>query len=53
VTLIAVFVNMVTKVALAFTAGRREYAVTLGLASAVAILLGAIGYLSTRGLWVA
>ncbi|MBO9122532.1 MULTISPECIES: MgtC/SapB family protein [unclassified Rhizobium] len=51
VTLIAVFVNMVTKVALAFTAGRREYAVTLGLASAVAILFGAIGYLSTRGIW--
>ncbi len=49
VILIAVTVNMVTKVALAFTAGRREYAVSLGIASAVAVILGAIGYFTMRG----
>ncbi|QFY62258.1 MgtC/SapB family protein [Rhizobium grahamii] len=49
VILIAVTVNMVTKVALAFTAGRREYAVSLGVASTVAVVLGAIGYFTMRG----
>ncbi|OWV96568.1 MgtC/SapB family protein [Rhizobium sp. R693] len=48
VILIAVAVNVVTKVVLAFTAGRREYAMALGEASAVAVVLGAIGYLAAR-----
>ena len=48
VILIAVAVNVVTKVVLAFTAGRREYAMALGEASAVAVMLGAIGYLAAR-----
>ncbi|WP_018857683.1 MgtC/SapB family protein [Rhizobium sp. 42MFCr.1] len=48
VILIAVAVNAVTKVVLAFTAGRREYAMALGLASVVAVALGAIGYFAAR-----
>ncbi|MBW9112215.1 MgtC/SapB family protein [Rhizobium cauense] len=48
VILIAVAVNMITKVALAFTAGRREYGVALGIASAVAVAFGAIGYFVVR-----
>ncbi|KQV84091.1 MgtC/SapB family protein [Rhizobium sp. Root1220] len=48
VILIAVTVNMMTKAALAFTAGRREYATALAGASAVAVALGAIGLVAMR-----
>jgi uncharacterized membrane protein (DUF4010 family) len=48
VILIAVGVNMVTKVILAFGAGRKEYGVALAQATAAAIALGAIVYLAFR-----
>lgn len=48
VILIAVVVNVLTKVVLAFTAGKREYGIALALASAVAIATGAIGYFTLR-----
>ncbi|TCL72280.1 MgtC/SapB family protein [Rhizobium sp. BK251] len=44
VILIAVAVNVATKVALAFTAGSRPYASALAAASGIAIGLGAIGH---------
>ncbi|OCJ17521.1 hypothetical protein A6U87_00805 [Rhizobium sp. AC44/96] len=48
VILIAVGVNMVTKVILALGAGRKEYGVALAQATAAAIVLGAIVYLAFR-----
>jgi uncharacterized membrane protein (DUF4010 family) len=48
VILIAVGVNMVTKVILALGAGRKEYGVALAQATAAAIVLGAIIYLTLR-----
>jgi uncharacterized membrane protein (DUF4010 family) len=48
VILLAVGVNMVAKVALAFSAGSREFGVALAQASAFSAALGAIGYLSLR-----
>jgi uncharacterized membrane protein (DUF4010 family) len=46
VILLAVAVNMVTKVALALTAGSRGYGLALAQASAISAALGAIGYVS-------
>jgi len=48
VILIAVIVNVVTKVVLAFTAGSRDYGQALALASGVAIAMGAVGYFALR-----
>jgi uncharacterized membrane protein (DUF4010 family) len=46
VILLAVAVNMVTKVALGLTAGSRGYGLALAQASAISVALGAVGYLS-------
>ncbi|CCM74228.1 MgtC/SapB family protein [Rhizobium mesoamericanum] len=48
VILMAVAVNTVAKVVLAFTTGRQAYALSLGAASAVAVVLGGAGYFAAR-----
>ncbi|WFU08631.1 MgtC/SapB family protein [Rhizobium sp. CB3090] len=49
VILIAVVVNVVTKAALAFSAGTRGYGMALAQASGIAIIAGAVGYFALRG----
>lgn len=48
VILIAVVINVVTKAALAFSSGTREYGMALAQASAIAIVTGAVAYFALR-----
>ncbi|NLS02149.1 MgtC/SapB family protein [Rhizobium sp. P32RR-XVIII] len=48
VILIAVAVNTATKAILASTAGARQYGIALGLASTVAVAMGAVAYFAFR-----